>query len=52
MRCGKVIESGRFFEIHNIADGAKRILWCSSKICNEAGRGDMGLDTLQVEMVV
>ena len=30
-----------------ILDGAKQILGCSSKICNEAVRGDMGLDTLQ-----
>ena len=30
-----------------IFDGAKRILGCSSKTCNEAVRGDMGLDTLQ-----
>ena len=30
-----------------ILDGAKRILGRSSKICNEAVRGDMGLDTLQ-----
>ena len=30
-----------------ILDGAKRILGCSSKTCNEAFRGDMGLDTLQ-----
>ena len=29
-----------------ILDGAKRILGCSSKTCNEAVRGDMGLDTL------
>ena len=29
-----------------ILDGAKRILGCS-KTCNEAVRGDMGLDTLQ-----
>ena len=28
-------------------DGAKQVLGCSSKTCNEAGRGDMGLDTLQ-----
>ena len=28
-----------------ILDGAKRILGCSSKTCNEAVRGDMGLDT-------
>ena len=30
-----------------ILDGAKRILGCSSKSCNEAVRGDMGLGTLQ-----
>ena len=30
-----------------ILDGAKRILGCSSTTCNEAVRGDMGLDTLQ-----
>ena len=30
-----------------ILDGAKRILGCSSKTCNEAVRGYMGLDTLQ-----
>ena len=30
-----------------ILDGAKQILGCSSKTCNEAVRGDMGLDTLQ-----
>ena len=30
-----------------ILDGAKRILGCSSKTCNQAVRGDMGLDTLQ-----
>ena len=30
-----------------ILDGAKRILGCSSKTCNEAVSGDMGLDTLQ-----
>ena len=27
--------------------GAKRILACSSRTCNEAVRGDMGLETLQ-----
>ena len=35
--------------------GAKRILGCSSRTCNEAVRGDMGLDSLQGcrdEMVV
>ena len=30
-----------------ILDGAKRILGCSSKTCDEAVRGNMGLDTLQ-----
>ena len=30
-----------------VLDGAKGILGCSSKTCNEAVRGDMGLDTLQ-----
>ena len=30
-----------------ILDGVKQILGCSSKTCNEAVRGDMGLDTLQ-----
>ena len=29
-----------------ILDEAKRILVCSSQTCNEAVRGDMGLDTL------
>ena len=33
--------------LESILDGAKRILRCSSKTCNEAVRGDMGLDTLQ-----
>ena len=28
-------------------DGAVWILGCSSKTCNEAVRGDMGLETLQ-----
>ena len=27
--------------------GAKRILGCSSRTCNEAIRGDMGLESLQ-----
>ena len=27
--------------------GAKRILGCSSRTCNDAVRGDMGLDSLQ-----
>ena len=30
-----------------ILGGAKQILGCSSKICNEAVRGDMGLETLK-----
>ena len=30
-----------------ILDGAKRIFGCSSTTCNEAVRGDMGLDKLQ-----
>ena len=30
-----------------LLDGAKRILGCSSMTCNEAVRGDIGLDTLQ-----
>ena len=30
-----------------ILNGTKRIFGCSSKTCNEAVRGDMGLDTLQ-----
>ena len=30
-----------------ILNGAKQILGCSSETCNEAVRGDMGLDTLQ-----
>ena len=28
--------------------GAKRILGCSSRTCNEAVKGDMGLDSLQI----
>ena len=30
-----------------VLGGAKNILGCSSKTCNEAVRGDMGLETLQ-----
>ena len=43
MRCGKeaaVLESV-------MIGGAKRTLGCSSRTCNEAVRGDMGLDSLQ-----
>ena len=38
---------GQAGSLESILDGAKRILGCSSKTCNEAVRGDMGLDTLQ-----
>ena len=30
-----------------ILGGAKKILGCSSRMCNEAVRGDMGIDTLR-----
>ena len=30
-----------------VLGGAKRILGCSSKTCNEAVRGDMGLESLR-----
>ena len=30
-----------------ILDGAKQILGCSPKSCNDEVRGDMGVDTLQ-----
>ena len=30
-----------------ILEGAKKILGCSSRTCNEAVRGDMGIDTLR-----
>ena len=33
--------------LESILDGAKRILGCSSKTCNEAVRGNIDLDTLQ-----
>ena len=42
---GKKSQAGYLESI--ILDGAKRILGCSSKTCNEAVRGDMSLDTLQ-----
>ena len=47
MRCWKVIRVRQFLLESIILDGAKRILGCSSKTCNEAVIGDMGLDTLQ-----
>ena len=33
--------------LESVTIGAKRILGCSSRTCNEAVRGDMGLDSLQ-----
>ena len=33
-----------------ILEGAKKILGCSSKTCNEAVRGDMGLETLKIKL--
>ena len=45
MRCGKVKGQESLESI--ILDGAKRILRCSTT-CNEAIRGDMGVDTLQL----
>ena len=47
MRCGKVIRGRQILWESIILDGAKRIIDCSSKTCNEAVRGDMDLDTLQ-----
>ena len=41
MRFGKVIR------VRLMSVGGKKILECSSKTCNEAGRGDMGLETLK-----
>ena len=43
MRSGRLISLGQPVML----GGAKRILGCSSRTCNEAVRGDMGLDTLQ-----
>ena len=43
----KVWEGNKTQAASVILGGAKRILGCSSKTCNEAVRGDMGLDTLQ-----
>ena len=39
---GNKSEAGSLESI--ILEGAKRTLGCSSKTCNEAVRGDMGLD--------
>ena len=38
---------GRLFGTDSIGARTKHILVCSSRTCNEAVRGDMGLDTLQ-----
>ena len=44
VRCGKAIKAGRLFGIHTILlDGAKQILGCSSKTCNEAIKKRHGL---------
>ena len=43
MRYGNVICIGVYFT----GGGAKNILGCSSKTCNEAVRGDMDLDPLK-----
>ena len=48
MRCGKVRNKSKAGSLESIIlDGAKRILGCSSKTCNEAVREDMGLDIFQ-----
>ena len=45
MKSGNVIR-GR--PMHwSILGGVKKILGCSSRTCNEAVRGDMGIDTLR-----
>ena len=44
MKCGRVISPS----LESIMlGGAKRVLGCSSKTCNEAVWGDMGLEVLQ-----
>ena len=47
VKCGQVIKSQAGSLESIILDGAKQIVGCSSKTCNGAVRGDMGLDTLQ-----
>ena len=51
LQCGSEVLEGyktQAFTLESIMlGGAKCFLWCSSKTCNEAVRGDMGLDTLQ-----
>ena len=44
---GREVWEGNIHSLKFILDEAKWILVCSSKICNEAVRGDMGLNTLQ-----
>ena len=43
MRCANVGECMESI----LLGGAKKILGCSSRTCNEAVRGDMSLDTLK-----
>ena len=45
MRSGKPISQAAALE-YVMLEGAKHILGCSSRTCNEAVRGDMGLYTL------
>ena len=46
MKSGIVYKSARALE-SILLGGAKKILGCSSKMCNEAVWGDMGLETLK-----
>ena len=47
MKCGRVIRAA----LESVLlGGGKWILGCSSKTCNEAVRGDLGIDTLQSRM--
>ena len=45
MKCGRVSPAAALESV--LLGGGKRILGCSSKTCNEAVRGDLGIDTLQ-----
>ena len=48
MKCGRVISVRQLPYIESaLLGGGKQILGCSSKTCNEAIRGDLGIDTLQ-----
>ena len=44
VKCGLVIKGG---QLPIQLEAAKKILGCSSKTCNEAVRGDMGLESLK-----